>query len=248
MSLATGTLYAFFLVLMRTAGLAVSIPTWGSRQVPMRVRLALVMVLAFTVYQGVGAPQLELPGSIPTLMGAALAETLVGLFGGLAARITLEAAAAAGSMISLATGLSYGSLVDPMNGAESNALGQLMRLAALAFAIEVGLHREAVMWLMESVRMSPVGTQLSLNDAFASAVTSSVYCAALAVRIAFPVLGLVGCSYLALGAVGRVVPQLGLQNLGFSIAVVVGGTAVYALAPEAAHRVGSLAVQTFGSR
>jgi flagellar biosynthetic protein FliR len=245
MTLALGTLYAFLLVVLRTAGLAIALPSWGSRQIPARVRLALVGVLAFAVYQGAGAPQLEPPAAVTTLIAAALTETLVGLFGGLAARFTLEAAAAAGGMISLATGLSYGALVDPLNGAESNALGQLMRLAALAFAIEAGLHREAVLWLLESARAAPIGTPLGLEAALGTALTQSVFCAALAVRVAFPVLALVGCSYLALGAIGRVVPQLGLQNLGFSIAVVVGGAALYALAPEAAHRVGALAAQGF---
>ncbi len=248
MTIALGTLYAFLLTLLRTAGLAISIPSWGSRQVPMRVRLGLVFVLSFAVYQAAGAQELAVPDTLGQLIGASLAETVIGLIGGLAARFTLEAAAAAGSMISTATGLSYGALVDPLNGAESNALGQLMRLAALAFAIEVGLHREAVTWLLESVRTAPVGGPLGIEDALVRAFTQAVYCAALAVRIAFPVLALVGCSYLALGAVGRVVPQLGLQNLGFSIAVLVGGAAVWGMAPEAAHRVGAIAAQAFWVR
>ncbi|MBK7858917.1 MAG: flagellar biosynthetic protein FliR [Archangiaceae bacterium] len=248
MSIALGTLYAFFLVALRTAGLAIAVPTWGSRQVPVRVRLGLVLVLAFAVYQGAGAPQVEVPVSLPTLIGASLTETLVGLFGGFAARFTLEAAAAAGSMISIATGLSYGSLIDPLNGAESNALGQILRFAALAFAVEAGLHREALLWLLESLRHNPVGGPLAVDDTLRTALTQSAYCAALAVRVAFPVLALVGASYVALGAIGRVVPQLGLQNLGFSIAVLVGGAAVYALAPEAAHRIGTLAAQGFGVR
>jgi flagellar biosynthetic protein FliR len=247
MTLALGTLYAFLLVTLRTAGLAMAIPSWGSRQVPMRVRLALVLVLAFAVFQGAGAPTLAVPSSLPALIGASIIETAIGLIGGLAARFTLEAAAAAGSMISLATGLSYGSLIDPLNGAESSALAQILRLAALAFAIESGLHREAVLWLLESVRVSPVGGAFVLDQVLVRSLAQTAYCAALAVRIAFPVLALVGCSYVALGAIGRVVPQLGLQNLGFSIAVLVGGFAVYALAPEAAHRVGAMAAQTLAS-
>ncbi|MBL8956247.1 MAG: flagellar biosynthetic protein FliR [Myxococcaceae bacterium] len=248
MSIAMGTLYGFLLVLIRTAGLAISIPTWGARQVPMRVRLGLVFVLSFAVYQAAGAPQLEVPDTLPQLIGASVAETVIGLIGGLAARFTLEAAGAAGAMVSTATGLSYGALVDPMNGAESNALSQILRFAALAAAIELGLHREAVMWLIDSIHSAPVGGTPGIEDALVRAFTQSVYCAALAVRVAFPVLGLVGASYLALGAIGRVVPQLGLQNLGFSVAVLVGGAALYALAPEAAHRVGALAAQTFWVR
>jgi flagellar biosynthetic protein FliR len=238
------TLYAFVLVLMRTAGLAMSLPSWGSRSVPMRIRLGLTLVLSFAVYQGAGAPHFTPPDSIGLLMGQSMSETLIGLIGGLAARWTLEAAAAAGGLISLATGLSYGQLVDPINGAESNALGQILRLLALAFAIEAGLHREAVLWLLESLRASPIGGDISLQDMLVRSMAQAGYSVALAVRIAFPVLAVVGLIYIALGAVGRVVPQLGLQNLGFSVAILGGGSAVYVLAPEAAHRIGQLAVQT----
>ena len=244
MNLTIDTLFAFVLVMMRTAGLAMSIPSWGTRTVPGRVRLALVMVLSFAVYQGAGAPTLHPPDSIGTIFGLGISETAIGLLGGMAARWTIEAATAAGGLISLATGLSFGSLVDPLNGAESNALGQILRLAALAFAIEAGLHREAVLWLLESLRVSPVGGSLELGDLLMRAMTQVGYSVALAVRIAFPVLAVVGLIYIALGAIGRVVPQLGLNNLGFSVAILGGGAAVYVLAPEAAHRLGQLAVQT----
>jgi flagellar biosynthetic protein FliR len=244
-ALTVASLYAFFLVLLRTAGLAIAIPTWGNKQVPARVRLALVLVLGFAVYQGAGAPQLEPPGAIGLLVAQGIAETAIGLLGGLAARFTLEAAAAAGQMISLATGLSFGALIDPTNGAESNALAEILRMMALCVAIAAGLHREAVLWLIESLRSVPIGGPLELHGALGHALAQSAYCAVLAVRIAFPVLALVGMSYLALGAAGRVVPQLGLQNLGFSIALLVGGGAVYAMAPEAAHRVGQLVAQSF---
>ncbi len=148
-------------------------------------------------------------------------------------------------MISLATGLSYGALLDPMNGAESNALAEIMRMLALAFAIEAGLHREAMLWLLESLHVSPLGGPMTIDSALMHAMAQAAYCAVLAVRVAFPVLAVVGMSYLALGLAGRVVPQLGLQSMGFSIAVLVGGGAVYAIAPEAAHRIGQLAAQSF---
>lgn len=246
MTFTIGTLWAFVLVMMRTAGLFIALPSFGNRSVPGRVRLALVLVLGFAAYQGAGAPLMEPPSSIGLIIGHSLTETAIGLLGGVAARWVLEAAQAAGQLISLATGLSFGSLVDPLNGAESNALGQLLRLAALAFAIEAGLHREAMMWLVESLKVAPVGGPLELTDALARAMAQAGFSVALAVRIAFPVLAVVGLSYIGLGAVSRVVPQLGLQNLGFSVAVLAGGAAVYLLAPEAAHRVGQMTVETLG--
>src|SRR5581483_3540212 len=170
MSVTVATLYAFLLVLMRVAGLAIALPTWGNRQVPARVRIALIFVLGFTVFQGAGAPQLEPPGALPLLIGQSLMETALGLLGGLAARLTLEAAAAAGQMISLSTGLSFGSLVDPLNGAESGALGELLRFMALAAAIAAGLHREAVLWLLESLRAAPVGTPFELGPSLGHAL------------------------------------------------------------------------------
>jgi flagellar biosynthetic protein FliR len=56
----------------------------------------------------------------------------------------------------------------------------------------------------------------------------------LAIHLAFPVLAAVTMGHLSLGLLNRTTPQLGLANIGFSVALLAGVGALYLAAPPAA--------------
>jgi len=227
-------LQGFLLVLFRSGGLIVAAPVVGAGTIPVRVRLALVVVAALAAFAGAGAPAVQVPLEIGALAGAALAETAVGLSAGLSARLVLEAARAAGQVAGISMGLGYGAIVDPVSGADTTALGQLFGLAALAFAVALGLHREAFVWLARSVGSFPPGAAADLRTLAGAVVVHGLAGTVLAVRLAFPILTAVICGHLALGLLGRIAPQLNLGSMGFTIAILAGGAALYLVLPSAA--------------
>ena len=238
-------LYGFALVLMRTAGLCASAPLLGSRPVPARVRLALALGLSLALFSAAGAPAAPLPTHLVALAGAALRETLLGLAAGLGARLALEAATTAGHLAGLSMGLGYGALVDPFHGAESTALSQLLSFGALGAAIALGLHREAVAWLAYSLRALPPGAAVDFRSLFWGVALQATVSLALAVRLAFPVLAAATLGHLVLGGAGRLAPQLNLSSVGFSVSLLAGGLALFALAPTLAAVVAQHAVASF---
>lgn len=240
--------FAFFLVLLRTAGLCAVAPLFGAKGVPARVRMGVAGALAVALYAGGGVAQLPVPGDVLALAGHALAETLVGLAGGLSARMLLEAASAAGHLGSTGMGLGYGALVDPFSGAESTAVSQLFSVAALGVAVALGIHREAVAWLAASVRAMPPGAVSDLPQLFQGAVAQALFTTALAVRLAFPLLAASTVGHFALGLLGRAAPQLNLQSVGFSVSLFAGGGALFLLAPTIAELAARTALSAFTSR
>ena len=54
-------------------------------------------------------------------------------------------------------GLSYGSVIDPLHGADSTAISELLSMFALAAMITTGVHREAIAWLCRSFIEIPPG-------------------------------------------------------------------------------------------
>ena len=227
-------LQGFLLVLFRSAGLIVAAPVVGAGTVPVRVRLALVFVAALAAFAGGGMPAAQLPLTIGSLAGAAVSETFVGLSAALAARLVLEAAQAAGQVAGISMGLGYGAVVDPVSGADTTALGQIFGLGALGFAVALGLHREAFVWLARSVSSFPPGSAADLRSLAGAVVVHGLAGTVLAVRLAFPILAAVICGHLALGLLGRIAPQLNLASMGFTIAILAGGAALYLVLPSAA--------------
>jgi flagellar biosynthetic protein FliR len=238
----------FMLVLFRAAGLCVAAPLFGTRSIPAQVRMAVALALAVVAFLAAGAPRFEEHERLDLLVVAVLRESLIGIGAGLAARFAVEAAAAAAHAIGLGMGLSFGATIDPLHGAESTALADLLAFLALGVAIGAGLHREAVAWLCRSVAAMPPGTPVPIPELAAIVVGEAARAAALAMRLAVPVLAAVTFGHMALGVVGRAVPQMGLANVGFSVAILAGGGAIYLAAPGLAEMAAQAAHAAFAGR
>jgi flagellar biosynthesis protein FliR len=97
-----------------------------------------------------------------------------------------------------------------------------MTLAAGMMAIEMNLHGDTIAWLIDSYERWPPGTAAS-PEVFGQAIIEQTLASfLLSVRLAIPVasVGVVGT--VLLGVCGRVIPRLGLQNVGFAISLLGG--------------------------
>lgn len=237
--------WGFALVLFRTAGLVMASPIFSAYTVGMRLRLGIAFAASAAIYSGAGMPAVAPEQGLLGLAAAAAVESAIGLSAGLCARLVLEAASGAGSAAGLAAGLGYGSLVDPFNGASSSVVAQLFSTLALAFAVAANLHGEAIAWLCRSVVEHPPGSAMDLAAAAQAAAVTAAWACALAVRLSFPFMaaGLLGNA--ALGVLNRSVPQLSLQNIGFSISLLAGGAALFLAAPAAAQMAARSALAIF---
>ena len=246
MVIPVGSAWACGLLLLRTAGLLLTAPVLSARVVPSRVRIALAVLLAWAAWTGAGAPSASPPEQLGALVGAIAAETALGLLAGLAARFVLQAALAAGHLASMSMGLGMGSLLDPSSGAESNTVGELVYTAAQAGAVALGIHREAVVWLARSALAFPPGANLSLRELMLKVIWETTGSAALGARLAFPMLAAVLVGHVLMAGIGRTAQQLNLGTVGFSIAILAGGGALYLVAPGAAEMAARAAVAAMG--
>jgi flagellar biosynthetic protein FliR len=225
---------AFILVVLRCAGLFSVVPLFGLPAIPARVRMAAAVSVSVVAFLGAGAPSFAAWDHADRFIIAALSEALVGLCAGMAARLVLDATTAAGSAIGMSMGLSMAATYDPVHGSESPAVSQVLSLLALALAVAGGIHREAVAWLCRSVVEMPPGSPVSVSELAARVVGQAVGAVVLAIHLAFPVLAAVTIGHLSLGLLNRTTPQLGLSNIGFSVALLAGVGALYLAAPPAA--------------
>lgn len=242
MDVPVASAWAFALVLFRTTGLFITMPVLGARNVPSRVKLGLSLLIAWAAWAGAGSPAAPPPETLWPLASAAARETVFGLLAGLAAKVTLQAALAAGQLVSLSTGIGFGSLVNPASGAESNAGGELLFVVAEGAALALGIHREAIAWVARSVRAFPPGAPAGYAELAQRVIIDSTGAAALAVRLSFPVLAAVLLGHVVSAIASRMAPALSLQHIGFSTAIVAGGGAFYLVAPAMADAIARAAL------
>jgi flagellar biosynthesis protein FliR len=243
----TPTLFGFLLVLFRCTALCSVAPLFGMRSVPRRARMGIAFVLAFAAFSGAGFPAFRPIGQSATggLVGAAIMETVIGLVAGISAQFAIDAATAAGQMASVAMGLSYGSVIDPLHGTDSPAIAELLSMFSVAALVFAGMHREAIAWLCRSVIEIPPGSTVNVSAMAGAVVTQAIAAVALAIRMAYPILVAVTFGHVALGVVSRTVPQLNVGSIGFSITILAGGGALYLVAPSIAELAARTATAVF---
>lgn len=237
--------FGFLLVLFRCGGLMMVAPLFGTRTVPTRVRMSLALAVSLAAFMGAGMPRFAAWSSVGALVIAGAGESLIGIAAGLAARFSIDAAAAAGHAASLTTGMGFSAVVDPLHGADSTAVSELLMFSALGVAVATGLHREAIAWFCRSIVETPPGAAVGIPELTASVISEAARATSLSIRLAFPVMAAVLFGYAAMNVLGRTAPQLNLNNVGFAIAILAGGGALYMTAPAMAEVVAQSAKRVF---
>ena len=251
MSVSTSALLAFVLVLVRVSTLFLVAPVLSAMAVPVRVRAQLAFYVSCAGYVGAGFPVWTGDPSgqegIAPLLRAALSEAAIGFCAGIAARFFIDAASAAGHVAGISMGIGYAALIDPLQGSPATALSELFSMVALGAAVALGVHREAVAWICHSFIQAPPGTTIEMNALVARCMEESIRSCVLVVRLAFPVLAACTVGHLLLALLSRMTPQLNLQSIGFSIAVLAGGYALYLTAPAVGELAARAALDSFAA-
>lgn len=235
----------FALVLTRISALVGSAPVLGSKSIPARVKAALSLAVSLVGFMAAGMPRIDVPPDFGTLAGLVLSEIAVGVAAGLSSRLVLDAAQFGGQVASSAMGLGFGQMVNPNSGAESTTVGELYGALALAVALGLGLHTEAIAWIVRSLREVPPGGVVDVVALSSAMVRQVIFAVTLAIRIAYPLFAASLFGYALLGLLGKASPNLSLSNLGFGVSVLCGGGALYLVAPEGAAMAAQAALTVF---
>jgi flagellar biosynthetic protein FliR len=210
----------FVLVLFRIAGMMMFAPLFGSAKIPKRVKAMFTIVLAMGMMAGVKAPPQmpQRPGNWPS----ASAAKWFGLAIGTAVSLIFIAAQWAGEIIGQQMGLNSGELFDPMYGGAGNLVGDLYQMLTLTIFLAVGGHRallRGVRASFDSLPLLSAGINQSILDLLVGLFQST---AMLAIQLAAPMLVTMLVVDLALGVIGKTMPQLNVMSMGLTVRAIIG--------------------------
>jgi flagellar biosynthetic protein FliR len=235
LGLPLATIYAFLLVLARTAGLVAFLPVPGFRNAPdpVRVVLALALTVAmFPVWPALprGAVDSGSPG-IGTLTAWVLCEAGFGLACGLAVAFLTEGFQLAAQVLGLQAGYGYAQAIDPNSQADSSVLQVFLSLTTGLLFFALGIDHGLIRILAESFRKFPPGAW-TLTAASADGVLKlGGAMLSTGLRLALPVTALLLLIDVALALMGRMQQQLQLLSLAFPVKMLAALGMLVALAP-----------------
>ena len=214
-------LEAWFWPMVRIGGVLATAPVLGGRVVPVRIRVVLMVLLTMVI-----APLLPAAPFLETFKAEWWLEVgqqlLIGIAMGFVLMIVFEAVVLAGELISYGMGLSFAQLVDPLRGAGTPVVGQLLMVMATLLFLSVGGHLRLIEALAVSFQTLPVGGAGLDAEAFSMLARWGSNLFVGGVQIALPVMIALLLVNLAFGVMSRSAPALSALSVGFPIALGAG--------------------------
>ncbi|MEE4208242.1 MAG: flagellar biosynthetic protein FliR [Parvularcula sp.] len=207
-----GYVTAFVAGGLRLGFLLLLMPGLGDILVPVRTRIAFVMVLTLVMMPMVGPLVVEGPFALTSLL---IGEALIGFTLGIGVKLLASSLQMAGTLIAHA--LSLNQIFGVAQDAENiNLLGSLLGYAGAVLFLVTGLPIEMFAALVESLTAVPVGAGLTLDRAelldFGLQLVRESF--RLGAGLAVPFLVMNTAFYLVLGIINRAMPQLMVTFIG----------------------------------
>ena len=236
---------AWLMVLFRLTGIFLLAPMFGSSAIPRMVKVVMVVGLSLCVY-----PMLLGKGQVSTasleglihggmslwsLAAAVATELLLGYVVGYCASLPLIGMQLGGQIMDQQMGVSAGGVFNPELDAELGVAGQVLFMSGLTIFLIIGGHHVVLLTLVGSFEVIPIGmfapiaglpiepgqpVGLGLSVDLALGLLTVAF--EMALKIAAPMLCILFLLRVAMGFIGRTVPQMNILSVGFIFYIVVG--------------------------
>lgn len=216
----------------RIGGLLMTAPVFGSRPIPVRIRLGIVLAISFVVVPVVSPSVPPVDALSPDGILLIIQQVLIGVIMGLAFQLVISAVITGGQVIALQMGLGFSLMVDPQNGAQAPVLSQLYVLMVLLAFLGLDGHLVMIEILADSFRYMPISEKGLVPDNIWQVVGWAGMIFSGAVGIALPAIASLLVVNVAFGIMTRAAPQLNIFAIGFPITMMLGFGVIFLTLPS----------------
>lgn len=215
---------------MRVGGVIFAAPVFGTRLVPVKVRIMLTLVTTILLIPLIP----EIKGIAPfSALGfyVSVQQIIIGLTLGFMLQLVFSALILAGESMAMSMGLGFASMIDPQHGVSVPVLSQFFILLATLIYLSINGHIVLLSILAESFHSLPISAQGFDAEVFEALAKWAGFIFAAAVKIALPVVASLLMAYIALGVMTRAAPQMNIFSVGFPLTILIGFIAIYISMP-----------------
>ena len=218
-SLAAAEIFQPFLIFVRVGAILSLLPGFSAVFVSARVRLLLALIISLLLAPVLAERLPSPPASAAGLVLLIVGETITGVFIGSIARIMLTALHAAGTMTAYFASLANALVQDPVVDQQTATLAGFFTTLGLTAVFATDLHHLMLQGIVDGYAVFPAGRAPPVGDLAAAIGRLVADSFVLGVQLAAPFL-IVGVGYqVALGLLGRLMPQLPVYFFGMPLQV-----------------------------
>ncbi len=212
---------AYLMITCRVIGLLATMPLIGERTVPWQTKVGLSMIIGFLLIP-LAKTTVVVPDASLILFAVALTqEMLLGVLIGYLARLLFGAFQFAVNAIDFQTGLSFIQILSPGTGVNLAVLGQFLNTLMLLLFLELDGHHILLRALGDTIGAVPLGLALPSPAMVEGIVQLFGVFVSVSFQIALPTVMVLLLIDVAMGVVGRVVPQLNVFLVALPVKIMV---------------------------
>ncbi len=207
----------FFLLFSRISGVMAFFPFFSHMAIPVPVKTALAFYLTILFFPVAHLAHIPIgTGNIALLV---LSEFMLGFIAALILNFVFAALGLAGSQISMIMGFSMASVLDPLTGANTPIIGQILTLLAVLVLLAFNGHHLMLLFLSQTVTHIELGAFYPSPHLWDYLNQAVVHMFAMGLIIAFPFIALSILADVIFGMLMKTMPQFNLLVVGFPIKI-----------------------------
>jgi len=215
-------LLGFALVLTRLSAFFLVLPVFGWTNVPVRVRVAVTVLLAlfftYIVPFAVNDDQVTTVEAVLLLAN----EAVYGLALGLIIVLVFSAVKMCGRIIGRQMGLVMARVIDPLTGDRTQPLGSLLEMIFIILFLSANGHHLFLLIISRSYEAFPAGSIPTINVLAGGVVQAGSVMFLAGLRLAGPILAAFLLLMVALAVLARIVPEMNILFISLPLRVGLG--------------------------
>jgi len=213
----------FFLVFVRVSGVLFFSPLFGAPLVPRRVKIGLGICVAFLLFPIAGKAPLAGSSALSLRYLAALVrEAALGITLGFSASVLFSAFRFAGDLVGRQMGLAFGEVADPLSEGSSSAVTQFASALGMLLLLAINGHHWIIRAIGGSYSVVQSGGEWDLTHAMRQLVLTFSGAFNFGIGLIAPALMILLLVTVAIGVVGRAVPQFNIMLFAFPVRIAAG--------------------------
>lgn len=212
----------FLLVFARMGGMLLANPLLSRKNVPMRVRVGLVLALSLLL-----APNLDAQAAAGfqtvEMMMALFKEAALGVCFGLVFQIFYYMIFVAGDVMDTVFGLSMAKVFDPVSGTQVSVMGQLLQIVFVLYFFATGSHLVMIKTFAYSFDVIPPGAYTLLLEEISSFLLTLFNSAfLLMLKMSLPFIIAEFIVEAAMGILMKLIPQIHVFVINMQCKIIAG--------------------------
>jgi flagellar biosynthetic protein FliR len=208
--------------MMRVAPILFMMPLLNSTALPNLLKISLTLAVSLLLLPVVKIDVQHFPSEPYNFAFFMMAELMIGFILGLSVKLIFAGVQLAGEFAGYQMGLAMARILDPQAGVHTNSIAEFYYLLGLLIFLSIDGHHWFIRALFQSFSVLSPGEVYLKPGLYHHFINLSGKMFIIAVKLVAPILAVLFFTYIALGMIAKLVPQMNVLMTSFPLTICLG--------------------------